>query len=273
MGILVMFGVNIYNWFKITTKDNFEINPLNILMFGVNIYWAYIFANAYYIVKSLEKANEYVKQEKYDEAEKIYLKYIKYQDSVYNLANLYYMQGKCNDAKKYYLMTINSGKIEEESYNKAIYYLAQIYHNNKVDESKKLLLKGIKNKSNICLSRLIEIYHTENKYDKILQLYEKYNEMYMDIDDITISIFDEKIKINDNSKYILKTFEFLENKSILHEHQLEIFKFTMEIPILDIYENNEYDTFKIVKYNIIPYRKFIRVPKYIIIEIVKWLFK
>ena len=88
-----MFGVNIYNWFKITTKDNFEINPLNILMFGVNIYWAYIFANAYYIVKSLEKANEYVKQEKYDEAEKIYLKYIKYQDSVYNLANLYYMQG------------------------------------------------------------------------------------------------------------------------------------------------------------------------------------
>lgn len=95
------------------------------------------------------------------------------------------------------------------------------------------------------------------------------NEYKIKIDSTVMEIFDNKIKLNHESIHILKDFVFFINNSRMHDHQLEIFKFTGEI-----FDNEcEYDTFWVIKYHIIPYRKCVRVPKFIIIEITKWLFK
>ena len=215
----------------------------------------------------------YYDQEKDFEAEKYYMVAIYNKDvhAMHNLGTLYWRQGRLEHAEKYYLMAIENKSID------SLYSLASVYYaQERYEEEEKCYLMGIENNNCTCLLKMIETYDEAERYDDLLQLYEKYHtEMQMNIDSIIIKIFDLKIQINNNSKCILKTFEFANDNFMSYEdqQQLEIFKFTMEIPMLHIYDSNEYDTFRIIKHYIMPCRKYIRVPKFIIIEITKWLFK
>jgi len=136
------------------------------------------------------------------------------------------------------------------------------------------ILLAITHEEYKCLPDLINAYKNNSKYDDILELYDKYNtKSKINIDEIVCGILNHNLNINTLSKNILKTFNFSDMVYILYENKLEIFKFTMEIPLRDIYDDDAYVTFKIIKNNMMPYRKYTKVPKYVIIEITKWLFK
>jgi len=210
----------------------------------------------------------YYSQHKYDEAIVYFLKSIdKNKNGLYWLGSIFTI--KTDNAKKYYLMSVEECKDKH-----AMCILGKIYENDKnYIEAENYYLMGAKHGYEKSLINLMRIYKINKKYDDLIEIYHQYHKIYdINIDNIVMSILDNKITINDKSKISLNVFDFKVNDSIVLQHKLEILKFTNELSSIDIYDNDRYITFKYLKYNIMPYRKYIKFPKFLIIKIAKCLF-
>jgi len=226
----------------------------------------------------------------YEKAEKYFKMAIDhYNDfiiAINNLGNVYFCQCLWYDAEKYYLKATDKGNYDE------IYNLVHIYNNlQKRDKMEKYCIIGVEHGNKECVKTLVNMYIHEEKYDSILYGYNKYYKKDdIDINKYITEIFELKININDESKHILKAFEYecnfdsdlvysednlvtLNDIQIITSNKLKIFKITNEIPMLEIYENDRFTTFEMLRNHVLLYKNYTRMPKYIIIEIIKWLFK
>jgi len=94
----LLFSANAYAWFRIIKKEDYKIDMLKLSMLSANVCWWYFWNKNYNIIQSLKIANKYMEEQKYDEAEKILLKYTEYKNVACNLGNIYHAQQKYNDA-------------------------------------------------------------------------------------------------------------------------------------------------------------------------------
>jgi len=207
------------------------------------------------------------------------LKNNKNYSALFNLGYIYQEHGNYEEAIKYYLdanentdniFTLNnlgSSYAALKDYEKAEIYFKQCNDILKNDYKKVTNLN-----MNLFVDNMIKIYKQNKKYDDVLNIYDEYNKkIEVDIDRIVKKILNNNIELDNKSINILKTFDFKDKSKYNNFHKLKIFKFICEIP--QLYDLDAYVTFQIIKRDIMPYRKYGKVSKYIIIEITKWLFK
>jgi len=235
------------------------------------------------------------KQGDFDEMKMYYLMSIennKNVDSMLKLAKLLNYE----DSKKYYLMAIENKccvamhEFANVSLNLFDYKNALKYHLMKItcedcwnhDHDDYFYFSEIEN--NDMLSVICGEMCFCKQYDDLLEIYEDYmSNPKTKFHKIIHNIFWERdsIKLNNKSTNILQTykynmnnvFEDSEGYDICVFFKFKVFKFTGEIPLRHKFNGNAYETLKIIKKHVMPKRHIIKTPKFIIMEICKWLFK
>jgi tetratricopeptide (TPR) repeat protein len=137
------------------------------------------------------KGNIYATETSYKEAEKYYLSAIEKDDNdaLFNLALLYFNQGKNELAEKYYLLAIENGN------NKALNNLALLYiSQGKYEVAEKYYLLAIEKEINEALWNLSGMYYVQNrKKEEVKQYLHKYkgNNTFLIIIEIWLGIFND----------------------------------------------------------------------------------